>query len=161
MKRFLRVLPMLLAGFAGGAAGSFIFQPSPLFAAQGKGALPANTQPIEIFSPVGRRITYMGPGEIGQGTFLLYNNDQSIRIQMGSYPGTRERSQPLIGLHDEKERLRLLIRLAGREDSPALILKDSYGRDRLVLGLQGPAEEPYIRVMDKNGMVKDLLQPKQ
>lgn len=159
MKRFLQILPVLVAGFTGGMAGSVLMQPSPLLAAQTAQTLPKNVQPLDLYNQAGKRVAYLGPGEILQGTFFLYDDKQNIRIQMGSYAGSREGGQSLIGLHDRKERLRLLFRLAGREDSPTLILKDIYGRDRLVIGLEGAAEEPYIRVMDKNGFVKDILAP--
>ncbi len=158
MRKFLQMLPVLVAGFAGGVAGSVLMQPTPLLAAQSsEKAPPKNIQPIDLYNQTGKRVAYLGPGEILQGTFFLYDDQQNIRIQMGSYAGSREGGQSLIGLHDRKERLRLLFRLAGREDSPTLILKDIYGRDRLVIGLEGASEEPYIRVMDKNGFVKNLL----
>lgn len=160
MKKFFQMLPVLLAGFAGGMAGAVLMQPTPLLAAQSsQKAVPKNVIPLDVYNQNGKRVAYLGPGEIQQGTFFVYDDQQNIRIQMGSYAGTREKGQSLIGLHDRNQRLRLLFRLAGREDAPTLILKDTYGRDRMVIGLEGTSEEPYIRIMDKNGVVRNLLMP--
>lgn len=157
MKKLLQMFPVLLAGFAGGLAGSILMQPAPLLAAQSQQPPPKSMTPLDLYNPNGKRIAYLGPGQILQGTFFIYDEQQNVRIQMGSHVGGRDTGQSLIGLHDRKQRLRLLLRLAGREDAPTLILKDIYGRDRLVLGLQGGAEEPYIRVTDKNGFSTYLL----
>lgn len=160
MKRFLQILPVLVAGFTGGMAGSVLMQPSPLLAAQSSDKPPPkNMFPLDLYNVSGKRVAYMGPGQIHQGTFFLYDAKQNVRIQMGSYTGRREEGQALIGMHDRHNRLRLLLRIAGHEDAPVLIFKDQYGRDRLEIGLFGQAEEPYIRVTNKDGVSKYLIEP--
>lgn len=160
MRKFLQMLPVLVAGFAGGMAGAVLMQPSPLLAAQSsEQAPPKSMLPLDLYNISGKRVAYMGPGQIHQGTFFLYDAKQNVRIQMGSYTGRREEGQALIGLHDRHNRLRLLLRIAGHEDAPVMVFKDQYGRDRLEIGLFGGAEEPYVKVTDKNGLSRYVIDP--
>jgi hypothetical protein len=99
---------------------------------------------------------YINDGQPGQ---IFYGNDGRIRLQLGTYGAEGERGLPLIGLSDNKGRLRLLLRLFGSNESPVLVMKDNTGRDRLVMGLafSGPSQEPFIVVTDSKGASRDIL----
>jgi len=47
----------------------------------------------------------------------------------------------------------MLLRLAGSNESPVLVIKDRKGTDRLVLGLDlnGENEEPFLATFDAQG----------
>ena len=84
--------------------------------------------------------------------------DGKQRMQIATYTSGGEKGLPLIGLWDNHERLRLLFRLAGQNESPVLIFKDTRGQDRMVMGLSlgGTTEEPFIATFDAQGK-KNLL----
>lgn len=87
--------------------------------------------------------------------------DGRLRVQAGYYDGsyaTAEKGQPLVALYDNSHNIRLLLRLAGHNESPVLVFKDTNHRDRMVegLGMEGAEQEPFIAVFDRNG-VKKLL----
>lgn len=96
--------------------------------------------------------------EGGGGVLNLYAEDGGLRVQVGSYSRGAEKGQPLIGLSDNTAKLRLLLRLAGKNESPVLVFKDTAGRDRMVMGLgmNDAAQEPFIATFDQNGK-KTLL----
>lgn len=77
----------------------------------------------------------------------VYGPDGKQRIQMATYPNAGEKGYPLMGFSDSRQRLRLLLRLAGPNESPVMIFKDVNGSDRMVLGLnyQGGDEAPFIQ----------------
>ena len=77
----------------------------------------------------------------------VYAKDGKHRIQMGTYAAGSEQGQPLLGLSDSQQRIRLLLRLAGPNETPVMIFKDKDGNDRLVLGLNhsGGDESPLSR----------------
>lgn len=119
----------VLASFLGGMAGSFLFQ-----------CAGANAQ-SNLLS--GSMLTLMGP-------------DGQMRVQAGHYDGSyspAEKGQPLLALYDNKHYIRLLLRLAGHNESPVIVFKDTNHRDRMVIGLgmEGADQEPFIAVFDKNG----------
>lgn len=81
-----------------------------------------------------------------------YAPDGKIRIQNGIYNGAGEQGLPLVSLNDNQGNIRMLLRLAGRNESPVLIFKDTQHRDRLVLGLGLNADQnPFLAVFDENG----------
>ncbi len=92
------------------------------------------------------------------GQIYLYGTDRNPRIQMGTYLARGEKGLPFIGLSDNKGGLRLLFRLAGRNESPVLVFKDKNHRDRMVIGLgmNGSDEEAFIATFDESGD-KDML----
>lgn len=123
-------LMILAMGFSGGVFAQLWLSPSPAEA--------ANEKVIRLYGPDGRE-----------------------RLQLGTYDGSyskAEKGLPLIGFSDNKGGLRLLFRLAGRNESPVLVFKDSHHRDRMVigLGLNENKEEPFIAFFDKSGK-KHLL----
>lgn len=148
---------MLFTGFIGGIAGALIFQPTPLLAAATESKPKPIQGVVDLANAKANRIAYLGPGQIGQGTFFLYDEKQNVRLQMGSYPGYKEKGQPLIGLHDREQRMRMLFRLYNSTDVPMLIFKDTYGRDRLVIGLHAGTQEPFIEFTDGNGISKRMV----
>ncbi len=159
MKNFFQVGVMIFAGFIGGVTGSLLFSPSTILAASVEKK--ARSDVVDLFNSQSKRIAYVGPGRIQQGAFFLFNEKEKLTVQIGSYDGPREAGQPMIGLYDHLERLRILFRLHNSTDSPVVIFKDSYGNDRLIMGLQGAAEEPYIDFVDVNGQSKRFLGTKQ
>ena len=92
----------------------------------------------------------------------LVGYDGEQRLQLGSYTGAysqAEKGLPLIGFTDNHEHLRLLFRLAGRNESPVLVFKDRQGRDRMVigLGLGDAGEEPFVAYFNQDGTKHTLL----
>lgn len=157
MKKFIRAFVTLLTGFTGGVAGAIIFNSSPLLAAAPEEKIDSARSMVDLYNSESHRIAYLGPGQISQGTFFLFDERENVRLQMGTYPGYKEKGQPLIGLHDRKQRLRMLLRLNNLTDVPTLIFKDSYGQDRMVIGLNAATEDPYIEFTDKSGSTKRLV----
>ncbi|MEZ0261695.1 MAG: hypothetical protein ACAH80_11845 [Alphaproteobacteria bacterium] len=105
--------------------------------------------------------TYINDGQPGQ---IFYGENGLIRLQMGTYDGgknnvTGERGMPLLGLSDNRGRLRLLFRLAGENESPVMVMKDTSGRDRVVFGLHPsqPTQEPFMRIYDNNLKSREIL----
>lgn len=76
---------------------------------------------------------------------------------MGAYDSGSEKGQTLMGLHDKKGSLRLLMRLHGSQDSPVVVMKDRVGDDKLVFGLEGQDEMPYIKYRNKSGSMVNLI----
>lgn len=95
----------------------------------------------------------------GQPGGVFYGEDGGMRLQMGTYPGAGERGQPLVGLSDAKGHLRLLLRLAGTNNSPVLVMKDDAGRDRVVLGLalEKAEQEPFLTVTGNDGKAREVF----
>ena len=94
--------------------------------------------------------------------FSVVGFDGRQRLQLATYDGSyskAEKGQPLIGFSDNKGKLRLLLRLAGANESPAIVLKDTNGKDRLVMGLalNDAGEEPYIYFYDQQGKRKNVV----
>jgi hypothetical protein len=85
--------------------------------------------------------------------------DGKQRVQAAVYDAPGEAGLPMIGLSDNNANLRLLLRLAGTNSSPVVVMKDKEHRDRLVigLGLNDGAEEPFIAAFDKNGQKKMIF----
>jgi hypothetical protein len=125
-----------LLGLLGTLAGNFILNPTSLSAAGAK-----------------RTITdYLG---------ISSRSSSKRRIELATYDGSYSKSEadlPLVALYDRADKLRLLFRLAGKNESPALILKDSNGIDRMVIGLSlnAKSEEPYIYFYDRSGKQKNV-----
>lgn len=157
MKNVVRMVMFLTASFAGGLVGSLLLQPGILLAA-GTSKQQSNTREfIDFYNQAGKRTGYLGVGQSGQGTMFLFNSEGKISLQMGSYSGKSELGQSLFALHDREQRLRLLLRLDGPEDSPTIVLKDKFGRDKVVLGLDRFGEVPFLHYVDKHGAVKNVF----
>jgi len=133
MKKMM-ISAIIFASFLGGLAGSFLFQCG--------GALAQNS--------------------LLSGSMLILNGpDGQMRVQAGHYDGAysaAEKGQPLLALYDNKHNIRMLLRLAGRNESPVVIFKDTNHRDRMVIGLamEGNDQDPFIAIFDKNGGKKLL-----
>ena len=83
----------------------------------------------------------------------FYGEDGKLRIQLATYVAPGEQGLPMIGLSDNKGDLRMLLRLAGSNESPVLIFKDKQHRDRMVmgLGLSDAGQEPFLAYFDDSG----------
>lgn len=129
-KKVFFALMILVMGFSGGVFAQLWFAPTLAEAANNK---------------------------IFQGSqVFLYGADRKPRLQLGTYDGSyskAEKGLPLIGFSDNKGELRMLFRLAGGNESPVLVFKDSHHRDRMVigLGLDDNEEAPFIAFIDKSG----------
>ena len=90
---------------------------------------------------------------------FLFGPDGQPRIQMGTYSAAGENGLPLVGLGDNHGHIRMLFRLAGPNESPVIIMKDTSGTDRLVMGLDmaAPAQAPFLSVIDKDGQKHNLF----
>jgi len=97
----------------------------------------------------------------GGGQLGLMGADGEQRLGLGTYDGSYAKSEtglPFVGLSDNRQGLRLLFRLAGKNESPVLVFKDTRHRDRMVIGLgmSDAGEEPFIAFFDASGK-KHLL----
>lgn len=83
----------------------------------------------------------------------FYGEDGQLRLQMGTYSAAGEAGLPLVGLSGNHTNLKMLLRLAGSNESPVLIMKDNQQRDRIVLGLDlsGSGQEPFMAYFDQGG----------
>lgn len=83
----------------------------------------------------------------------FYGEDGKPRIQLGTYTEEGEKGLPLAAFADNNGNIRLLLRLAGQNQSPVIIMKDSKGSDRIVMGLSlsDESEDPFLTYTDKNG----------
>ena len=100
--------------------------------------------------------TYVSDGQGGQ---VFYGENGQVRLQMGTYNGPGERGLPLVALSDTSGHIRLLLRLAGGNESPVLVMKDKTGTDRLVmgLGLSDAKQEPFLAVTDASGQRQNVF----
>lgn len=89
----------------------------------------------------------------GQPVQNFYGPNGKVRIQMGLYTAQGEAGLPLLGLSDNQGQLKMLFRLAGKNESPVIIMKDNLQRDRIVmgLGLNDGVQEPFLATYDKDG----------
>jgi hypothetical protein len=122
----------LIAGFLGGICASLLILPR---AAQ-----------ADFSHLIGTRLSVNG-------------SDGKQRAQIAVYDAPGEAGLPMIGLWDNNQNLRLLLRLAGTNSSPVLVMKDKEHRDRLVLGLglNDGGEEPFMASFDRNGQKKMIF----
>jgi hypothetical protein len=83
----------------------------------------------------------------------FYGEDGQPRLQFGTYTASGEKGLPLVSLSDNQGHIRLLLRLAGSNQSPVIIFKDSKGSDRILMGLalNDASEEPFLTYTDKTG----------
>lgn len=95
----------------------------------------------------------------GQPAQAFYGEDGKMRIQLGTYNAAGERGLPLVGLSDNNGHLRMLLRLAGTNESPVLIMKDKGGNDRIVMGLSlsDKSEDPFLSITDSSGQRKAVF----
>ena len=150
-----RLLALVVAiSFVGGMASSFIFQPNTVNADD----LAELKAYLEIAKREGQISDLSSPGKV----LRLYAHDGGERVQVGTYSGhhsAAEKGLPIMGLSDNRAKLRLLLRLAGQNESPVLVFKDRKGRDRIVLGLalHDAGEEPFLAYFDREGKKHTLL----
>ncbi len=158
MSRFKKLLwggSILAMSFLGGMAAQSFIVPAVSF---------AQSQVLQA-----DRYYFLGPdgkvsGQVytpeGSGAIISLNGqDGDQRLQLGTYSAPGEQGLPMVGLSDNGGNLRLLLRLAGRNESPVVIFKDKEHRDRIVLGLgmEDAGEEPFLAVVDKDGNKKMIF----
>lgn len=83
----------------------------------------------------------------------FYGEDGKLRMQMATYVAPGEKGLPFLSLSDNSGNIRLLFRLAGKNESPVIIFKDKQHRDRMVfgLGMNDDKEEPFLAYFDAYG----------
>lgn len=146
---------LLAVSFLGGLLSSYLLAPETVSAEE--------LQRLSAYVRVLQREGLAEGDPRTPGALLqLYAYDGEPRMQLGTYSGAyskAEKGLPLIGLSDNGGGLRLLFRLAGRNESPVIVFKDRNKRDRLVigLGLNDSDEEPFIVHFDKDGRKHLLL----
>jgi hypothetical protein len=156
--RMIFLFLTLATGFSGGVLAQLLFSPSTAFAGSGQNL---SAKSIEIMDENGKKAGVLWSHPDAGGLISLLAPDGKQRIQLGICDGSVSKSEkglPLIGLMDNKGALRLLFRLAGKNESPVLVFKDTKHRDRMVIGLgmNDKSEEPFIAIIDKSGK-KHLL----
>jgi len=159
MKKVFIVLVIIAAGFAGGMMAQIWGYSKEAFASRDQ---EIHASRIYIHDPSGQGKAVLWGNSNGGGLMELLGPDGKTRIQLGSYDGSYSQSEkglPLIGFSDNGGNLRLLFRLAGRNESPVLVFKDRNHRDRMVigLGLSDGNEEPFFAYFDKSGKKRTLL----
>ena len=113
---------------------------------------------VHLYNNKGERVAFIGTQEEGQGSAFFFDDEGSLRAQIGSYGSGLEKGQPLFGLHDRRNELRLLQRLSGTKGTPVLVMKDTNGIDNLIIGLEQNSEIPYIMYKKKDGTFANLLE---
>lgn len=133
-----RVLVFGLCAFLGGFAAQVAMQ--AFF-----------SQPAVAAAPMDRQVV--------ANRMYVMTPDGRMRVQVGTYDQLGERGLPVLALSDNKDKIRLLFRLAGSSESPVLVMKDKDGRDRLVmgLGLNGASEEPFLSIVNAQGARTDVF----
>jgi hypothetical protein len=89
----------------------------------------------------------------------VHGPDGRDRLSAATYTSGSERGLPVVAMYDNRSQLRLLLRLAGSNESPVIIFKDKSGHDRMVmgLGLNGGEEEPFLSTVDRQGHKTDVF----
>lgn len=144
MKKIAQGLALLLFAFAGGFTAQVMLTSTPSQAASrmsyfllGDDAMPKG---LEL---------YVNQGSPGQN---FYAPDGKIRLQLGTYTAPGEKGLPIVSLNDNKGDIRMLLRLAGPNEAPVLIMKDKNHRDRMIMGLSlSGDEEPFLATYDSSG----------
>lgn len=103
---------------------------------------------VELFSG-GKRVGYIGSGNAGHGSLFLFNPEGGVEVQMGAYDSGAEKGQTLMGLHDKKGSLRLLMRLHGAQDSPVIVMKGRVGMTSWLSDSRGPMKYPTLSTVAK------------
>ena len=112
---------------------------------------------VHTYNNGGKRSAMFGTQNEGQGGLFIFDENEKIRAQMGSYGRGGEKGQSLFGLHDRSEKLRLLNRLHGAKDAPVIVMKDSQGHDQIVFGLDAQTEKPFFFYKTSSGKTENLL----
>jgi len=155
MKNGWLVGAMLSMSFLGGMAAQFLLRPAQVNAQ----AQTLTTDRLYIEDANGSVVgqVYTAPGS---GAIISLNaHDGNQRLQLGTYSAGGEQGLPLAGFSDNGSQLRMLLRLAGSNESPVIIFKDKSSRDRIVLGLglEDAGQEPFMAVFDANGNKKMIF----
>lgn len=87
------------------------------------------------------------------GIMDIYGENGSPRLQFGTYTQPGEKGLPMAVFSDNNGHIKMLLRLAGANQSPVLIFKDSKGSDRMILGLalNDGSEDPFLTYTDSEG----------
>jgi hypothetical protein len=147
--RILSLLLVCLFAFAGGAVSQPLMKIGVSLAAD-------NGLERQVFRD------QSGRGRLDIGVYNdqpmenLYGADGKLRIQIGTYTGdvnSGEKGLPVMTFSDNQGRLKMLLRIAGPNQSPVLVMKDNQERDRVLLGLSlgDSGEEPFLATFDRNG----------
>ncbi len=117
-REFMKMAMLCLSAFAGGALSERIFASNVAVAAMES----AGGQLREFFDQNRKKRLDVG---VYAGTPMqnFYGEDGKVRIQFGTYNAAGEKGLPLAGFSDNKGNLRLLLRLAGSNESPVIISK--------------------------------------
>ena len=147
-KNVFKFLTLAVFAFLGGMVSNYlIFKTTE--ASAGANTLPSY---FSIHDTINRKgiESYVFNGYPAQN---FYAKDGKIRIQQGIYNAPGESGLPLIGMFDNKNHLKMLFRLAGKNESPVIILKDNQQRDRMVLGLglNDTEQAPFLATFGSDG----------
>ena len=124
-KNLLNILLTCAFAFAGGAVSEQLFT--------SKAASAAAEELKEFFDQSGKKRLDIGVFN-NAAIQDFYGEDGQPRLQFGTYTAAGEKGLPMAAFSDNNGHIRLLLRLAGSNQSPVIILKDSKGSDRIVMG---------------------------
>ena len=149
-KNFILVLTTSLFAFLGGFAAQMVMSSHESFAQSVvnyfKLGDTGNPKGIEMY------VSDESPAQ------NFYAADGKVRLQFGTYIAEGERGLPLISMSDNRGNVKMLLRLAGANESPVIIMKDNQKRDRLIMGLGTSGDQsPFLSIIDKDGQKQNIF----
>lgn len=139
-KHYLFLILAVVAGFAGGILShqmSSLFQSSSAIAAVPGDVVRAAD--ILLLDDQGQMSGRLASCE-GAPCLMFYDDAGNVRLQMGLYSD----GLPFIGLFNDRFEAKALLRLAGGNDAPVLVMKND-NQDRIILGLDlANSADPFL-----------------
>ena len=145
IQTFIGIILTCLFAFFGGAFSEQIFSSNAAMAAQ--------EEMKSFFDQSG--IKRLDLGVYNNAAIQdFYSEDGRPRLQFGTYTAEFEKGLPMAAFSDNNGHIKMLLRLAGPNQSPVIIFKDSKGNDRMVMGLalNDGSEDPFLTYNDGDGI---------
>lgn len=143
------VIAALAGGVVGGLVSHVVLCPASRVGAST--LAPLDVDRLRLRGADGTTLAELAAPGNGGAVLNLLSARGDLRLQLGTYDGSvvaSEKGLPLIGLSDNSQRLRLLLRVAGKNESPVLVFKDTRGAtawwsgSRLPTGARSPSSPP-------------------
>lgn len=165
MKRQLyNIIAIPLMAFLGGFCAQVFLATTPVYAQQAAKTPknyegPPTAQTLVAHPELNKRGIQVQVGASGQPNMFFFAPDGKTRLQFGNYTKGEEKGLPMFGLSDNRGELRMLVKLSGKNQAPAIIMKDKQGKDRLIFGLSptDPYEVPFMTVIDASGNKRNIF----
>ncbi|MBI3725666.1 hypothetical protein HY251_17200 [bacterium] len=140
----------LVMGLAGGSVRS-LFEPRR---ADAKDPKTVSAEEFRLVDASGKTTAQLARSGEGSPVLFFFDKDGHARLQVGLYAD----GGGLVGLFDAKGQATELLRTAGSQGSPVIVLKAG-GKDRMILGLdmEKAGQEPFIEYFEEKGEKKELI----